>query len=448
MHLIFLAKKIAEGCPGFPGLETILALLLTAVHQKRLTFKDIVDKMYVNPKKIFHLPDQPNTFVEVDLDEDWTIPDNLPYTKADWTPFAKRKVRGKVHRVMLRGEVAYIEEKVLVPKGYGEEIVSLNSPLALTVKEQNIEGVLSELYGSAQDPMIEVPKPIPNKIVLQPTIEEESILKGKDLISVEGLSYSTIRKILDSAHEIKKFVDRKVSLSKVLEGERLCLYFHEPSSRTFHSFKSAMDLLGGHVGVFETDQSSMKKGESFEDTMRTIASYYTVLVIRHPDKGAAKRASDAVQIPVVNGGDGTGEHPSQALLDLFTIREEIGTIKNLKITLAGDLLNGRTAHSLAKILTECGVHLRFVSPRKLRIPDEVKSYISSRGINFEEYETFDEVIENSDVIYMTRLQKERFSDATEYEECKGKLKINRKLLNRAKKKMILMHPLPRNEEIR
>lgn len=458
-----LSQKINEGCPGFPGLETILALLLTAVHQKRLTLKDLVDKMYVNPKKIFHLPDQENTYVEIDFGENWVIPTRMPYTKADWTPFSGMKVTGKVHRVMLRGEVCYIDGKIFAPPGYGKEVVSLNSPLAANVVEQNISDVLSELYGPKQKPelteTVEVPLQEP-KFRQEPKIKDENCLQNKDIISVEGLDYATIRKILDSAHEIKKLVHRNVSLSEVLRGQRMCLYFHEASSRTFHSFKVAIELLGGHVGVFERENSSMKKGESFEDTMKTIESYYNYLVIRHPDVGAAKRAANCVSIPVINGGDGTGEHPSQALLDLFTIREEIGTIKNLKITLAGDLLNGRTVHSLAKILVTCGVDLRFVSPPKLAIPDHVKDYIKLHtkprhdengkypAEYFKEYTNFDAVIDDSDVIYMTRLQEERFDSKEDYIKSYKELIITPKLMRRAKKKMILLHPLPRVNEIR
>ena len=193
--------------------------------------------------------------------------------------------------------------------------------------------------------------------------------------------------------------------------------------------------------------SSVSKGESLADTIRTLEQYSDVIVLRHPEIGSARVAADAAEIPIINAGDGPGEHPTQALLDLYTIWREMGRINGLKIAMVGDLRFGRTVHSLTKLLMHFDVSLRFVSPEILRMPLTIMNDVRDRGLNVRETHDVADVIENADVLYVTRVQKERFSDLDQYNEVKGQYLITPELMEQAKKKMIVMHPLPRVGEI-
>jgi carbamoyl-phosphate synthase/aspartate carbamoyltransferase/dihydroorotase/carbamoyl-phosphate synthase/aspartate carbamoyltransferase len=193
--------------------------------------------------------------------------------------------------------------------------------------------------------------------------------------------------------------------------------------------------------------SSVSKGETLADTIRTLEQYSDAIVLRHPEIGSARVAADYSAVPVINAGDGAGEHPTQALLDLFTIQEELGRIDGLKIAMVGDLRFGRTVHSLTKLLTQYDVSLRFVSPEILRLPLVIMNEVKDAGLNVRETHDVADVIENADVLYVTRVQKERFSDLAQYEELKGHYEITAELMQRAKEKMVVMHPLPRVGEI-
>ena len=193
--------------------------------------------------------------------------------------------------------------------------------------------------------------------------------------------------------------------------------------------------------------SSVSKGETLADTIRTLEQYSDVIVLRHPEIGSARVAAEAAGIPVINAGDGPGEHPTQALLDLFTIQEEMGRIDGLKIAMVGDLRFGRTVHSLTKLLLHFDVSLRFVSPEILRMPLKIMNEVRDKGLNVRETHDVADVIENADVLYVTRVQKERFSDLAQYDEVKDNYIITPELLERAKQKMIVLHPLPRVGEI-
>ena len=246
---------------------------------------------------------------------------------------------------------------------------------------------------------------------------------------------------------MKKMLRSEKSLN-ILGNKFMATIFYEESTRTRVSFTSAMERLGGRVINLEINSSSTKKGETLEDTITTMASYCDILVVRHSEVGAVKRAAKVSRKPVINGGDGVGEHPTQALLDVFTIREEIGTVNGLTITLVGDLKNGRTTHSLAKLLTHYNVNMLFVSPLNLRIPEEIKEYLHERNIQFQEHQSLEAVLLDTDVLYMTRIQKERFSSEDEYQQACGHFIVTPKLMTKAKKKMIVMHPLPRVDEIK
>jgi aspartate carbamoyltransferase len=195
------------------------------------------------------------------------------------------------------------------------------------------------------------------------------------------------------------------------------------------------------------ESSSVAKGETLTDTVRTVSQYANVIVIRHPRTGSAREAADAVPIPVINAGDGTGQHPTQALLDIYTIKKELGSLRNLTISMVGDLKNGRTVHALAELLSLFKTRLYFVSPQTLRMPEEITSHLKEKGIEIVETEDMMEGALASDVIYMTRIQKERFENLSEYERVKGYFVIDKKFLKGLKKKITILHPLPRVDEI-
>jgi carbamoyl-phosphate synthase/aspartate carbamoyltransferase/dihydroorotase/carbamoyl-phosphate synthase/aspartate carbamoyltransferase len=242
---------------------------------------------------------------------------------------------------------------------------------------------------------------------------------------------------------MREMVNR-VGGADLLKGRVLACIFYEPSTRTSASFISAMERLGGSViPITQGVQfSSVSKGETLADTMRVLEQYADVIVLRHPEIGSAQLAADFARVPIINAGDGPGEHPTQALLDLFTIREELGQIDGLKIAMVGDLRYGRTVHSLTKLLLQYNVSLRYVSPEILRLPLSIMNKVIDSGLNVRETHDVADVIENADVLYVTRVQKERFTDLAQYEGVKDYYKITPELMEKAKEKMVVNHPLP------
>ena len=273
-------------------------------------------------------------------------------------------------------------------------------------------------------------------------------MTGWDILSVDQFDREKLAYIFARAEEMREMVGR-VNGVDLLRGQVLACLFYEPSTRTSASFISAMERLGGSViPITQGVQfSSVSKGETLADTIRTLEQYSDVIVLRHPEIGSAQVAAEAAGIPVINAGDGPGEHPSQALLDLFTIREEMGRIDGLKIAMVGDLRFGRTVHSLTKLLLHFDVSLRFVSPEILRMPLKIMNEVRDRGLNVRETHDVADVIENADVLYVTRVQKERFSDMEQYNEVKDNYILTPELMEQAKRKMVIMHPLPRVGEI-
>ena len=270
-------------------------------------------------------------------------------------------------------------------------------------------------------------------------------LKGQDILHGNQFSRKDIEGIMKVASAFEK---EGKGVLNVLKGKILATLFFEPSTRTRLSFEAAMQRLGGGViSLGSLESSSVAKGESLTDTAQTVAQYADVIVLRHPRQGSAKEAAEAVSVPVINAGDGAGQHPTQALLDMYTIRKELGSLKNLKVCLAGDLKYGRTVHALAEVLSLFGARLYFVSPSMLRMPEEITAGLRSRGIEVTETEDLLQAASLSDLIYMTRIQKERFSDLGEYERIKGSYVINNRFLSQLKKEITLMHPLPRVDEI-
>ena len=267
-----------------------------------------------------------------------------------------------------------------------------------------------------------------------------------DLITMDDLSNDEILEILDAAQRLVPVAKGDV-YAPLLQGKVLGNLFFENSTRTRMSFESAMKRLGGEVVNLSSVGSSVAKGETLYDTMQMVDGYSDIAVIRHPRQGAAQYSADAIGIPVLNAGDGAGNHPTQTMLDLFTIRESHGTIDRLNVVLVGDLRYGRTTHSLSHALVRFGAKLTLVSPDSLRMPDEIVSDLKSHGSEVVETEDMAGSIAEADVIYMTRIQKERFPDEDEYTKVAGIYKMTADDLAGAKGGMIVMHPLPRVDEI-
>ncbi len=271
---------------------------------------------------------------------------------------------------------------------------------------------------------------------------------GKDIISVKQFSRTDLEYVFGVAHEMRGMVER-VGTFDLLKGKILANLFYEPSTRTSSSFTAAMERLGGSViPINEVKYSSVSKGESLPDTIRTLECYADVIVLRHPETGSAAIAAKAARKPVINAGDGTGEHPTQALLDTFTIMEELGRLDNLTVTMLGDLKYGRTVHSLARLLsTFTNIKLNYVSPDILKMPKEVMDEVGEKGIPQKEFSKLEDVLSETDVLYVTRVQKERFEDPADYEKVKNAFVVDTEIMKTAKKEMIVMHPLPRVTEI-
>lgn len=274
-----------------------------------------------------------------------------------------------------------------------------------------------------------------------------SPFKQRHILSVSQFNRQDLHILFNVTQEMRLGVQRQGVLD-ILKGRLLCTMFFEPSTRTSASFDAAMQRLGGRTVVIDTSQSSTQKGETLQDTIRTLACYGDAIVLRHPEESSAAVAAKFSPVPIINGGNGSMEHPTQAFLDLYTIREELGTVTGLTITFTGDLRYGRTVHSLVKLLQHYDVQIQLVSPAVLSLPATVRRQLISTGqLGAESEELTPELVANSDVLYCTRIQKERFDDLAEYERLKNSLIVNSALLQHAKANMIVMHPLPRNQEV-
>ncbi|XP_029675427.1 CAD protein isoform X1 [Formica exsecta] len=505
--------------PGFPGLETMLPLLLNSVHEERLTMEGLIDRLYRNPKRIFSIPDQRNTYVEVDLDDEWIIPEAMPFSKSKWTPFAGMKVRGSVHRVVLRDEVAYIDGKVLVNPGFGQNIRDIQyktkvppihhipmtsgqstdaicKPLsdgllspnheksnvdADWYEEEQIESHThfpqlashkSNVHFALDSDTREHSKVLPSQRTSSPlpisnvtkcksdsnsnlftsadasvsTIRVSSSLIGHHVLTVDIFNKDILKNIFELADTFQGRIKRKEP-TDFLKGKVMASIFYEVSTRTSGSFSIAMQRLGGSVTHMDSSTSSVKKEETLEDSIKVMAGMADVVVLRHSEPGAVARAAPYCKKPLLNAGDGIGEHPTQALLDIYTIRDVLGTVNNLIITMVGDLKHGRTVHSLARLLTLYKVkEFRFVSPPGLGMPDHIINYVKKR-IPHKIFSTLEDALPDTDVLYMTRIQRERFATQEEYDQMCGHFIVTPKSMSCAKDKMMVMHPLPRVFEI-
>lgn len=270
---------------------------------------------------------------------------------------------------------------------------------------------------------------------------------GLDLISIVDFTRDEITHILDNAEEMEK---RSRKERSALATDRImAALFFEPSTRTRLSFEAAMHGLGGRVIGFDSEEgSSVSKGETLWDTICTVDQYCDIIVLRHPQDGAARLAAEAAQVPVINAGDGSNQHPTQTLLDLYSIRKIMGTVDSLSIGIVGDLKYGRTVHSLASALSKFnGVRMYFVSPPALRIPRNLQNELQECGVKYTEHAWIEDIIDRVDILYMTRIQQERFPEPAEYESVKAIYRLDTPLLERAQKHLKVLHPLPRVTEI-
>lgn len=271
-------------------------------------------------------------------------------------------------------------------------------------------------------------------------------LHGRDLISIRDLTREEIMAIFREATSLEPYARSK---SNILMGKIMALLFFEPSTRTRMSFETAMKRLGGDViGFEEPSLTSMAKGESLLDTVKVVENYADIMVVRHPYEGAAKAIADVVQIPVINAGSGALSHPTQALVDLYTIWRERGNIDGLTLLLLGDLKYSRAARSLIHGLLKFKVNFIFVSPEPLKLRDEVRDELKSLNASFVETNSLTRnLLRDADVIYVTRIQRERFADPVEYEKVKGSYKLTMEHLQYVKDNLIILHPLPRVDEL-
>jgi len=268
-------------------------------------------------------------------------------------------------------------------------------------------------------------------------------MKNKSLVSIDDLSKDEILKVLDLAEGFEKNPSQRI-----LDGKVVATLFFEPSTRTRLSFESAVNRLGGRViGFSEASSTSVSKGESLKDTILTVSNYSDLIVMRHPIEGSARYASEVGKVPIINAGDGANQHPTQTLLDLYSIRKTQGKLDNLKIVMVGDLKYGRTVHSLLMAMSQFNASFTFISPKELQMPLEYKMYLDSIGLKYKETSELADNIKDADIIYMTRVQRERFSDPLEYEKVKNVYVLRNEMLNETKPNMKVLHPLPRVNEI-
>jgi carbamoyl-phosphate synthase/aspartate carbamoyltransferase len=433
-----------------------------------LTVEDIVARLYENPKKIFELHEQQDSSVEIEVDRPYLYQS----PQQAWSPFNGKSVKGLVQRVIFQGKTSCLDSEITTDalKGSdmsGHRIVPVVSPSLKAMsprprpesaldRRQSISGTPARL---ARKPVDQFPGPSLNELgpplyapmprASSPLLNmlARSTFKQKHVLSVNQFTRADLHLLFTVAQEMRLGVQREGVLD-ILKGRLLCTLFYEPSTRTSASFDAAMQRLGGRTIAISTEHSSTKKGETLQDTLRTLGCYGDAVVLRHPDPSSTEIAAKFAQVPVINGGNGSVEHPTQAFLDLFTIREELGTVGGLTITFTGDLRYGRTVHSLIKLLQFYDVRVQLVAPKELSLPSEVRQQIAASGqLLAESEELTPELVAASDVIYSTRVQKERFADLEQYERLKNSFIIDNALLKHAKSHMIVMHPLPRNAEI-
>eukprot|EP00054_Salpingoeca_dolichothecata_P028953 m.223990 g.223990 ORF g.223990 m.223990 type:complete len:2153 (-) comp26355_c0_seq2:43-6501(-) len=453
----------------YVAMEAALPLLLTAVARERLTLDDVIARIHTNPLQALGLQMKRSEdhSLEAFLQDPWKLPSTSKFEDYP-CPLAGRPVLGRVSRVLLQQKLAYLDGKLFVQPGTGNFIETLlvtsavkpTKPAAISAERQvsiaaKPQPRMSRRASFSED-LFDDFEPLPavspsRRTAMQPAImrtisgtSKTGVLKGHHILSVKQFTRPIIHELYNWAHQLR--VEPDLDL---LRGKVLASIFYEPSSRTSSSFTSAMQRLGGTVvAINQISTSSVAKGETLPDFIRTMECYSDAIVLRHPERGSLQIAASHAHKPVINAGDGTGEHPTQALLDVFTIREELGTVNGLHIALVGDLKHGRTVHSLARLLLLYRVaSIRCVAPASLAMPESILKEIRDAGVVLSMHTSVEEVIADIDVLYVTRIQKERFNSVEEYNSVKGSFVITPKTLTDAKSNMIVMHPLPRVDEI-
>lgn len=269
------------------------------------------------------------------------------------------------------------------------------------------------------------------------------MIKNKSLVSINDFTKEEMLRVLELAADFEANPDQPL-----LTGKIIASLFFEPSTRTRLSFETAMNRLGARViGFSDVNATSTTKGETLKDTIRMVSNYADLIVMRHPLEGAARYASEQSPVPIVNAGDGANQHPTQTLLDMYSIKKTQGRLDNMKIAMVGDLKYGRTVHSLIMAMSYFNPTFYFVAPDELRMPQEYKDFLTKKGISFEEHHDMADVLSEADILYMTRVQKERFSDLIEYERVKNVYVLRNNMLGVTKENLRILHPLPRVGEI-
>jgi carbamoyl-phosphate synthase/aspartate carbamoyltransferase len=457
-----LGQALGKKVSARSGIEETLPLLLTAVGDGRLTLDDITLRLAENPRAIFDIPEQAQTYVEVEVNRSsvFELEDG-----GDWSPLAGKQIAGGVHRVVINNHSVVLDGTAFsmplgrdISFGVGARpALGSRSSFTRTARPSisQIASPPTTTLNLAGTPMREQPslmslaaQPVAqaSPLPVLPSLQPHPAFARRHILSVGQFTRDDLHALFNLASEMRTQVERQGSVD-TLRGRVLSTLFYEPSTRTSTSFEAAMKRCGGEVVQVTAETSSVQKGESLSDTIRTLGCYSDAIVLRHPSVGSSKEAAKSSPVPIINAGDGIGEHPSQSLLDVFCIREELGSVNGVTVTLIGDLKNGRTVHSLVKLLSLYDVTLNFVSPPSLQMPDYVKAEATRAGIKWYEHTNLESVIPYSDVLYATRVQKERFDSIAEYEAVKDMYVINHDVLARAKESAIVMHPLPRLNEI-
>ncbi|GAA5900006.1 hypothetical protein JCM6882_007023 [Rhodosporidiobolus microsporus] len=489
-----LASELNKPYSPEAGHEESMQLLLSAIEDGRLTLEDVTSRLSQNPRSIFDLPAAPSdTYVEVEVDRTVVVP-----KRAYWSPLEGKKVSGAVHRVVLRGETVLLDGQFVssavagghdlsglagvskaerrqarfsvsasrpsmqslgFPAKSSESVISPASPAlpassARSPKLSSRSPRLEATDAALQPSLMSLAGPVaPAAQQVSPMASLQALLARysrayhrRHVLSVRAFSREDLHALFTVASEMRGLVERGIPID-VARGRVLSTLFYEPSTRTSGSFEAAMARLGGSTVAVTPGTSSVVKGESLADTVRTLGCYADVIALRHPAAGSAQEGAKYSPVPILNAGDGIGEHPTQAFLDIYTIREELGTVNGLTITMVGDLKNGRTVHSLVKLLSLYSVSLIFVAPPSLSMPESVKAEAEKAGIPILETTSLASVIGKTDVLYVTRVQQERFADVAEYESVKNAYIINNEVLAGAKESTIVLHPLPRNQEL-
>ncbi|KAG9004543.1 hypothetical protein FRB90_010873 [Tulasnella sp. 427] len=450
-----LAAELGKNPQASAGIEETLPLLLTAVNEGRLTLDGISRRLHDNPAKIFDLPEQPHgqTYVEVVVGRKALFSPKA----GGWSPVTGKWVSGSVHRVVVNN-ITVVLDGVSTSKASGQDVSTATHHHHAARQQAEIRSPVPDnaqpsffpashradlQVSSTQLVGHQTPAPVQGPFA---PITPHRAFHRKHILSVKQFGPEDLYDLFNLAHEMRLQVERNGTID-ILKGRVLCTLFYESSTRTSSSFEAAMKRCGGEVLQINPDRSSIQKGESLADTIRTVGCYADAIVLRHPAVGSVQTAAKYSPVPVINAGDGIGEHPTQALLDIYTIRSELGTVNGKTITLLGDLKNGRTVHSLVVLLSFYSVRLNFVAPPSLRMPESVVHAAKRAGISVHQCESLDEVLGETDVLYVTRVQQERFENKQDWEAVKDAYVVNHAVMARAKEDMIVMHPLPRVNEI-